>query len=106
MVFRMPVLRQYHSLETRGDAIDDRHDLLSPRNGECAATTEVVLDIDDEKCVAFSYLEFLMNGSSLRQRPAVDPLPQSDLKGLRRLRRGIGLPGAALVVRRGGLRGS
>ncbi len=105
MVFRMPVLRQDHSLETRGDAIDDRYDLVSPRNGKGAATTEVVLDIDDEKSVAFPYFEFLMHGSSFWQLPAVDPLPQSDVKGLRQLRRGIELPGAVRVVRRGGLRG-
>src|SRR5262245_52238251 len=49
---RMPILRQHHMPETRGDAIDDRHDFMAARNGEFATWTEVILDIDDQQDVA------------------------------------------------------
>src|SRR5262249_7190731 len=51
---RMPILRQHHVPETRGDAIDDRHDLIAARNSKLAARAEVILDIDDQQDVAFA----------------------------------------------------
>src|SRR5262249_7035533 len=49
---RMPILRQHYVPETRGDAIDDRHDLIAARNGKLTARAEVILDIDDQQDVA------------------------------------------------------
>src|SRR5262249_20246482 len=50
---RVPILRQHHVVEARGDAIDDRHDFIAARNGKFATRTEVILDIDDQQDVAF-----------------------------------------------------
>jgi hypothetical protein len=49
----MPILRQHHVSEARGDAIDDRDDFIAARNGKFAARAEVILDIDDQQDVAF-----------------------------------------------------
>src|SRR5262245_61462956 len=50
---RMPILRQHHVFETRGDAIDDRYDIIAERNGKLGARAEGVLDIDDQQDVVF-----------------------------------------------------
>src|SRR6516165_6230316 len=47
----MPILRQHHVLEPRGQPIDHRHDLIAARNREASFGTEVVLDVDNQKDV-------------------------------------------------------
>src|SRR5580700_9404736 len=47
----MPVLRQHHVGEPRGEAVDQRNDLITMRHAQRAAGTEVVLDIDDDEDV-------------------------------------------------------
>src|SRR6266508_4630216 len=51
----MPILRQHHVAEAAGQAIDGGHDFIATRNGKVAVGTEIVLDIDDQQDVAFSY---------------------------------------------------
>src|SRR5688500_4340132 len=40
MAARVPVLRQHDVLEARGEAVDQRHDLVAPGHGERAPRTE------------------------------------------------------------------
>ena len=54
MAARVPVLRQHHMRESRGQAIDQRHDLVAARHRQPAARTEVVLDVDDQQDVAIA----------------------------------------------------
>ena len=49
MAARMPILRQHHMGKLRGQAIDQRHDLVAAGHREAAARTEVVLDVDDQQ---------------------------------------------------------
>ena len=48
---RVPVLRQHHAVEPRGEAVDDRHDLVAARNGKGAAGAKIVLHVDDDEDV-------------------------------------------------------
>ena len=52
---RMPVLRKNYVLKARRHAIDDRHDLMTARDRERAAGTEVVLDVYHKQNVSDSY---------------------------------------------------
>ena len=47
----VPVLRQHHTVESRGEAVDDRHDLVSARNGKRAAGAKILLHVDDDEDV-------------------------------------------------------
>ena len=47
----VPVLRQHHAVESRGEAVDDRHDLVAARNGKRAAGAKIVLHVDDDEDV-------------------------------------------------------
>ena len=49
MAARMPVLGQHHVLETPGQPVDHRHDLVAARNRKPAARAEVVLDVDHQQ---------------------------------------------------------
>jgi hypothetical protein len=45
----MPVLGQDDMLEGGDQPVDDRDDLMASRDGERAAGTEIVLNIDDDE---------------------------------------------------------
>ncbi len=60
----MPVLRQHDVAKPRGEAIDDRHDLIAARHRERAARTEIVLHVhDDEDVSAVDRRAFLHCGA-------------------------------------------
>ena len=60
----MPVLRQHDVAKPRGEAIDDRHDLIAARHRERAARTEIILDVhDDEDVSAVDRRAFLHCGA-------------------------------------------
>ena len=47
----MPVLREHDMRETSRERVDDGYDLVAAGNSQRAAGAEVVLQVDDEKCV-------------------------------------------------------
>jgi len=47
----MPILRQHHVPEPRGQPIDQGHDFVATRNREASTRAEVVLDVDNQKDV-------------------------------------------------------
>src|SRR5262249_51350548 len=59
---RMPILRQHHVLETAGQMIDQRHDLVAARHRQPAARAEIVLHVDHHKDVAVSGLDPFRHG--------------------------------------------
>lgn len=48
---RMPVLREDDVAEMRGETIDEGHDFIATRHGQCTVGTEIVLYVDDDKGV-------------------------------------------------------
>ena len=52
MAARVPILGQHHVLEARGQAVDQRHDLVAARHRKAAAGAEIVLDVDHQQDVA------------------------------------------------------
>jgi hypothetical protein len=61
----MPVLRQHHVAEPRGQCIDQRHDLVAARNGEASLGTEVVLHVDNQEDVVVADRKLLSHGGTL-----------------------------------------
>ena len=49
---RMPILRKDDVAELGAKPIDDRHDFIAVRDGQCAVRTEIVLHVDDNQSVA------------------------------------------------------
>ncbi len=49
---RMPILCEDYIAEIFGKQVDDRHDLVAPRHGKGAVSTEVVLHVDHNQGVA------------------------------------------------------
>src|SRR2546426_8895833 len=78
MAARMPVLREHHVFEARGEPVDDRHHLVAPRHGERAAGHEVVLRVDDHQAgVAHCYFIFSSASSTAsRSAPAYERQPK------------------------------
>ena len=46
---RMPVLREHHAVAVRNQLVHQWYDLVATRNGQCAAGTKIVLDVDDDE---------------------------------------------------------
>src|SRR5262245_8356575 len=61
----MPILRQHHVSEPRGERIDQRHDLVAARNREASLGTKVVLDVDNQKDVLVADRELSSHGGTL-----------------------------------------
>ena len=88
MAARMPVLGQDHVAEARGQAVDDRHDLVAARHGERAARAEIVLDVDDEQDVLLADRSLsVMAAPPVLRQPAVG-LARRAASAPRRLRPG------------------
>jgi hypothetical protein len=49
---RMPILGEDDVAEVFAKPVDDRHDFIAARHGECAVRTEIVLHVDDDENVA------------------------------------------------------
>ncbi len=49
---RVPILRQHDMGERRGEAVDERHDLIAARNGKRTAGHEIILHVDNEQHIA------------------------------------------------------
>src|SRR5215468_11095527 len=61
----MPILRQHHVAEPRGQRIDQRHDLVAARNRETSLGTEIVLDVDNQEDVLVADRELFSHGGTL-----------------------------------------
>ncbi len=57
MAWRMPVLGQDAMGEPADQPVDDRHDGVTVGDSKRAAGTEIVLHIDNDKAVAFLWLD-------------------------------------------------
>ena len=65
MAARVPILGQRDMRKTRGQAIEQRHDLVAARDRKLAARAEVVLNIDDQQNVAIAGSHGLAHDGSL-----------------------------------------
>src|SRR6516165_6118482 len=65
MPARVPILGEHHVLERFGQLIDDRDDLLAPRNGEPPAGAEIVLDVDHQQDIFAADGRLLQHDGSL-----------------------------------------
>ena len=67
MMRRVPVLGQDDVLEIMHELVDDGHDLVAARDGERAARAEIVLQIDNDQCLACH--QYLLARDCRRENP-------------------------------------
>jgi len=71
MAARVPVLRHDDVSEFDGQPVDRGNDLVALRHGECAAGTEIVLNIDDDEDIAVIALHSLPRSRGIISRAMI-----------------------------------
>jgi hypothetical protein len=61
MSTRVPVLGEYHVLEPRGEAVDQRHHVFAVRNRKASAEAEVILNVHHQQDIPVADLYLLIH---------------------------------------------
>ena len=82
MSTRVPVLGEYHVLEPRGEAVDQRHHVFAVWNREASAEAEIILNVHHQQDIPVADLYLLIHQrdpSCIASRLSTSPASRSSV---------------------------